>query len=134
MTDIEKNSNELAEALELMDVSVDTDIASQQRSNREAELQGWNEDQARKVARDEGIELTDAHLQVVQLLRDYYREHGVPQSGRDLGDMLDKAFASQGGRKYLRRLFPEGPVTQGMRFANLPVPAHSEDKGFGTTR
>nr|WP_201091533.1 hypothetical protein [Thiocystis minor] len=34
----------------------------------------------------------------------------------------------------MRRLFPQGPVTQGMRFAGLPVPAHSEDEGFGTAR
>lgn len=134
MTDKEKIADEFAEAVEMMDVSVDTDIASQQRSNREVELRGWNEAHSRKVARDEGVELTDAHLQVVQLLRAYYREHGVPENGRELGDMLDNAFASLGGRKYLHRLFPEGPVAQGMRFANLTVPAHSEDSGFGTTR
>ncbi len=134
MTDKEKIADEFAEAVEMMNVSVDTDITSQQRSNREVELRVWDEEQARKVARDEGVELTDAHLQVVQLLRDYYREQGMPENGRELGDMLDNAFASQGGRKYLHRLFPEGPVAQGMRFANLPVPEHSEDSGFGTTR
>ena len=134
MIDKEKITNELAEAAELMNVSVDTDINSQQRSNREAELHSWNEEQARKIARDAGVELTDAHLQVVQLLRDYYLEHGSPQSGRELSDMLDNAFASQGGRKYLYQLCPDGPVTQGMHFAGLPVPANSEDGGFGTAR
>ena len=107
MTNKEKIADEFAEIVKLMDVSVDTDITSQQRSNREAELHGWNEDQARKVARDEGIELTDAHLQVAQLLRDYYREHGVPENGRELGDMLDNTLASQDGRKYPHRLFME---------------------------
>jgi len=134
MTDKEKIADELTETVEMMDVSVDTDINSQQRNHREVELRGWNEDKARKIAQDEGVEFTDAHLQVVQLLRDYYRQHGVSQNGRELGDMLDKEFASQGGRKYLYQLFPQGPVAQGMRFASLPAPAHSEDSGFGTVR
>ena len=134
MIDKEKISREFAEAVKSMDTSVDTDIDSQQRSNREELLNEWNEEQASKIASELGIELTDTHLQVVQLLRDYYREHGAPQSGRELGDMLDNAFSSQGGRKYLRRLFPEGPVSQGMRIAGLPLPANTEDKGFGTTR
>jgi len=48
--------------------------------------------------------------------------------------MLDIEYAEQGGRKYLRRLFPEGPVAQGMRIAGLPVPPHTENEGFGTNR
>ena len=48
--------------------------------------------------------------------------------------MLDEHYAEQGGRKYLRRLFPQGPVAQGMRIAGLPVPPHTEDEGFGISR
>jgi TusE/DsrC/DsvC family sulfur relay protein len=134
MIDQEKISAEFAEAVEAMDVSVDTDIGSQQRTRREAELNRWSDAQARKTAEAEGIVLTTAHLAVVQSLREHYREHGIAKNGRDLGDMLDNKFASQGGRKYLRRLFPGGPVAQGMRIAGLPVPAYSEDEGFGTAR
>jgi tRNA 2-thiouridine synthesizing protein E len=119
---------------EFTDKSVDTDIDSQQRTQRERELQSWNEEQAKNIAREEDVELTDAHFEVIQRLRDYYLENGTVESGRELGDMLDEAFADQGGRKYLHRLFPQGPVTQGMRFAGLAIPAHSEDEGFGTTR
>lgn len=117
-----------------IDKSVDTDIDSQQRTQREHELQDWDEKQALKMASKEGVELSKAHLQVVQLLREHYIEHGPAQSGRELDEMLDNAFANQGGRKYLHNLFPQGPVAQGMRFAGLSVPAHSEDEGFGTAR
>jgi tRNA 2-thiouridine synthesizing protein E len=48
--------------------------------------------------------------------------------------MLDSEFADRGGRKYLRQLFPEGPVAQGMRIAGLSVPPYTEDEGFGTSR
>lgn len=134
MVDKEKISRELAEAASLMDKSVDTDIDSQRRAKRDALLSEWSEESAHRVASDEGIDLTDAHLQVVHALREFYREHGPADSGRRLTDMLDQVFADQGGRKYLHRLFPEGPVRQGMRIAGLPVPAHTEDSGFGTAR
>jgi TusE/DsrC/DsvC family sulfur relay protein len=134
MIDTTKIANEFAEALKYMDVSVDTDIDSQQFTRRERELQSWDKEQARQLAREEGIELTEAHFEVIQQLRDYYLEYGYVESGRELGDMLEYEFANRGGRKYLRILFPNGPVTQGMRIAGLPVPAYSEDEGFGTAR
>jgi len=37
-------------------------------------------------------------------------------------------------KKYLHRLFPEGPVRQDMPIADLPVPAHTEDASFGVSR
>jgi len=116
------------------DVSVDTDVASQQRSRRQRELDNWNIETGRRIAASEGIELDDARLRVVNSLRDYYLEHGLAEHGRELGDMLDERFSAEGGRKYLRELFPEGPVAQGMKIAGLPVPAHTEDEGFGTAR
>jgi TusE/DsrC/DsvC family sulfur relay protein len=125
MIDKEKRAGEYAEAVWSMDHSVDTDIDSQQRSNREKLLNKWNEEQARKIASELGIEFTDEHLQVVHSLREHYREHGESKNGQQLTDILNDAFASQGGIKYLHRLFPEGPVSQGMRIAGLPVPANT---------
>ena len=134
MIDKEKTADKYRESIEAMDVSVDTDIDSQQRTQREQELQRWDEDQARNIASEEGVELNEDHFKVIHLLRDYYLKNGLTESGRELGDMLDTEFSSQGGRTYLHQLFADGPVTQGMRFAGLPVPAHSEDGGFGTAR
>lgn len=108
------------------------DTSSPERADREHEMAGWSEDQARQVAADEGIEMTDDHWAVVRLLREHYLEHGLPEAGRDLADMLDEAFADKGGRRHLYRLFPKGPVFQGMKLAALPVPAYTEDEGFGT--
>lgn len=104
------------------------------RADRELDLQGWDEEKGRLCAKQEGIELTNEHLEIVHCLRDYYREHGPAKNGRELGDMLDEKFAERGGRKYLRRLFPNGPVAQGMRIAGLNVPPHTENTGFGTSR
>ena len=118
----------------MVDRSVDTDIDSQARTHRKEVLAGLGEVHVREMAGVEGIELTDEHLGVVEALRDYYLELGEAENGRDLEEMLDEIFDGHGGRKYLWRLFPGGPVTQGMRLAGLPLPPHTGDKGFGTVR
>lgn len=102
--------------------------------DKDVDLDEWNEDQARRTAEQDGIELTEDHWDVVYCLRDYYVKKGIPETGREVGDMLDEQFKEQGGRKHLRRLFPEGPVAQGMRIAGLPIPPHTVDDGFGTSR
>lgn len=134
MINKEKMADQYKEAVEAMDVSVDTDIDSQRHTQREQELQDWSEDLARNIASKAGVELSDDHFKVIYLLRDYYLKNGLTHSGRELGDMLDHEFSDQGGRKYLRRLFPDGPVAQGMRLAGLPIPANSKNQGFGTAR
>jgi tRNA 2-thiouridine synthesizing protein E len=116
------------------DVSVETDPDTQLRNRRERELSNWTVEAGQRVAEQEGLELDDARLQVVRSLQDYYLEHGAVDNGRELGDMLNEQFSAQGGRQYLRQLFPEGPVAQGMKIAGLPVPPHTEDEGFGTAR
>lgn len=96
------------------------------------DLENWNEDQARKTARDEGLELTDAHMDVICYLRDHFAECGPEENARMLLRNLEEAYIEQGGRKYLYRLFPRGPVSQGCRFAGLPTPAGNADPSFGS--
>jgi tRNA 2-thiouridine synthesizing protein E len=110
------------------------DTPSPRRADRELDLEQWDEEQGRRTAAELGIELTGDHWEVIRSLRDYYLRQGPPENGREIGDMLDNRFAEQGGRRYLHKLFPEGPVRQGMQIAGLPVPPHTEDEGFGTSR
>ena len=134
MANTDKITEHYSEAVEAMDTSVDTDIESQQRTQREQLLKNWDEEKARKLASEEEVILSHEHFKVIHLLRDIYLEKGPCENGRELDELLDDEFANQGGRKYLHQLFPGGPVTQGMRFAGLPVPAHTEDESFGTAR
>lgn len=109
------------------------DLVSPKQSDRVYDLKDWNKDEGLKIAGQEGIEMTDAHWDVVNFLRDYYLENGPVRKGRTLSDALDSHFAEHGGRKYLRSLFPKGPVGQGMRIASLKVPPLTEDDGFGVS-
>lgn len=93
----------------------------------------WSRDEARRLARQDGVELGDVHWRVIRLLQDYYREHPAEHlSMPDLHDVLDQEFADEGGMKYLHTVFPDGPVHQGVRFAGLEPPPGSVDRGFGS--
>ena len=118
----------------MADRSVDTDINSQERTYRKQVLDGLDKNHVHQTAEKEGLALTSEHLGVVECLRDYYLEFGHAENGRDLEEMLDDIFSGHGGRKFLWYLFPDGPVSQGMRIAGLPLPPHTGDKGFGTVR
>jgi tRNA 2-thiouridine synthesizing protein E len=112
----------------------EADAVNPSYADREREIADWTDDDARGKAQELGIELGDDHWEVVHLLRDHYLEHGPPESGRVLSDLLNERFADRGGRRHLRRLFPEGPVLQGLQIAGLPVPPYTEDEGFGVAR
>ncbi len=95
--------------------------------------QHWNRGKSEKLANAEGISFNDEHWAVINYLRNYYIEHGVPRFARSLSRDLDKQFSTQGGNKYLRNLFSGGPVTQACRLANLRTPANAIDASFGTS-
>ena len=113
----------------------DSETFSQYASIRRAELgdQNWNRARSETLATNEGFELTDQHWQVISYLREQYLEHGLPRFARTTARALNKQFAAQGGNKYLHDLFPDGPVTQGSRLANLRTPANATDISFGTS-
>ena len=97
-----------------------------------AELTDWSESVAQDLARQENIQLTDAHWQVINMLRDHYRLHGLAPHARKLLDGLEEHFHQEGGKRYLYQLFPGGPVTQGSKIAGLPLPPYSSDHSFGS--
>jgi len=96
-----------------------------------AELEPWSETIAESVAKDENIELTAEHWDVVHFIRNYYKLCGSSQNARVLTKVLDKQYVKEGGIKKLYMLFPNGPVTQASKIAGLPVPSASSDPSFG---
>lgn len=93
----------------------------------------WTPAAAEKIARDEGLEISDDHWQVVRALQEYYARHAeIGVNLRELHDALDEKFHRKGGIKYLYSLLSGGPVAQGCRLAGLKPPAGAVDRGFGS--
>ena len=76
----------------------------------------WDADLAEVLAANIGIDLTDAHLRVIEFLRTDYRAHGETPTLRRV--------TAVGGipTKDLFRLFPKKPAKKMAYIAGLPKP------------
>ncbi len=84
----------------------------------------WSEDLALAIARQEQIEMSEAHWEVVHFVRDFYQEFNTSPAVRMLVKAMAKKYgAEKGNSRYLFRLFPEGPAKQATKIAGLPKPA-----------
>lgn len=89
------------------------------------DLQDWSPAVAEQLARSEGIELTDEHWQVIQLLQDFYREFELSPAMRPLVKYVGQHLGADKGRSiYLMRLFPPSPAKIGSKIAGLPKPTN----------
>lgn len=81
----------------------------------------YSEEAANVIAAAESITLTEQHWEVINYMREQFKEHGHTPNFRN---ML-KGFAEvrEGvDSKYLYDLFPVGPAKQAAKVAGLPQP------------
>ncbi|GEA60890.1 TusE/DsrC/DsvC family sulfur relay protein [Vibrio comitans] len=84
----------------------------------------WEEGMIAILAEEEGIELTEAHLEVVHFVRNFYLEFNTSPAVRMLVKAMEKAHGPEkGNSKYLFKLFKKGPAKQATKLAGLPKPA-----------
>ena len=93
--------------------------------------EGWEKTAALEAAKNEGLDLTDDHWELVRALHEYFAKH-ERSNVRELVDALEEKFHQKGGLRHLYKLFPGGPVAQGCRLAGIETPAGAVDKGFGS--
>lgn len=87
-------------------------------------LDDWSPELATEIARLDGIELTEAHWEIVYFVRGFYQEYNTSPAIRMLVKALSQKFgAEKGSSRYLQRLFPDGPAKQATKIAGLPKPA-----------
>jgi len=96
-------------------------------------LPHWSPRATERLAREEGIELEEAHWQVVFFLRERYRDEGDDMTARSITRELATEFSDDGGLRRLYALFPRGPVAQGCKLAGLPLPSGTFNRSFGSS-
>ncbi|MEQ6888164.1 TusE/DsrC/DsvC family sulfur relay protein [Halomonas sp. CS7] len=85
----------------------------------------WSPQIAEALAREEGIELTEEHWEVLRVLRDFYARYEMAPAMRPLVKAVGKALGPDKGRSiHLMRLFPGSPAKVAARLAGLPKPTH----------
>ncbi len=84
-------------------------------------LDEWSEDFAVALAKQEELELTNEHWDVIRYLRDYYQEHSVQAQVRNMIKHFAEVWGKErGNNHYLHAIFPKGgPQKQGNRMAGL---------------
>ncbi len=86
-------------------------------------FEAWSPSVAEDMARADGLALSDAHWQVIEILRAYYEAYEIAPPMRALVKILREQLGdSTLGSRELYRLFPDGPAKQGCRYAGLPKP------------
>lgn len=84
----------------------------------------WNEELATAIALQDGLELTDAHWEVIHFVRKFYLAYNTSPAIRALTKAMKADFGEEkASSRYLYRLFSEGPAKQATKYAGLPKPA-----------
>ncbi len=83
----------------------------------------WDHSVAEVLARQENIEMTDDHWQVVKIVREHYEySQCVPEARILLKTLAKKIGKNQATRKYLYNLFPYGYGQQACKIAGTRKP------------
>ena len=83
----------------------------------------WTKELALALAESEGIALTEAHWEIIELLRAYYEAFDASPANRSLVNYTKINLGPEKGNSiYLMSLFPGSPARLASRIAGLPKP------------
>ena len=102
-------------ALEVNGKSIETD-----GNGNLTDPNSWDEDVARALAAEDGIELTQEHWDVINYLRSEYFDNGEQPMERAINKGMSKIWDRKITSKDLYALFPLAPSKQGNKIAGLP--------------
>lgn len=84
-------------------------------------LEDWSKELAEVIAKEEGVELTQKHWDLIEFLRDEYINNNQNQPNtRNIVKAMGDKWGAKIGQKDVYDLFPKDPSKQGGRIAGLP--------------
>ncbi len=88
-----------------------------------ANLSDWSEPVAEQLAASENIVLTDAHWEIIYLLKEFHQRFELSPPMRPLVKYIAQQLGKEKGRSiYLMQLFPPSPARVASKIAGLPRP------------
>jgi tRNA 2-thiouridine synthesizing protein E len=83
----------------------------------------WNEAVALVLAKQNDIQLTEQHWEIILFIRAYYKQYKHLPNTRVFIKAIARALGEdKGNSRYLHRLFPDGPLKYACKLAGLPKP------------
>jgi len=105
-----------------------TDTAMPKRNNEGflESAEDWSPKVAEAIACEDGIDLSENHWEIIEFLRNFYKQHEIsPPSNRLFVKAVKEAFDEEKGNSiYLMQLFPGTPAKTACRIAGLPRPTN----------
>jgi tRNA 2-thiouridine synthesizing protein E len=102
-------------ALEVNGKSIETD-----GNGNLTDPAAWDEDVAKALAAEDGIELTQEHMDALNYLRSEFLENNEQPMERSINKGMSKIWGRKVSSKDLYALFPGAPSKQGNKIAGLP--------------
>jgi len=89
------------------------------------DLSDWDLNVATWLAEKDGITLLETHIEVIQLLRNYYERTQVSPAMRVFVKLVRTQMGADSGNSiYLMQLFGESPAKTAAKWAGLPRPTN----------
>jgi len=86
-------------------------------------LDEWSEEVAHGIAKNEKVELTPEHWDIINTAREYFQENGTVAEPRAFSKIMKEKFgADRSDSKYIYALFPYGLIKSANKIAGLPRP------------
>lgn len=88
-------------------------------------LDDWDEAVALALAAEEGLQLEEAHWEIIQAVRQFYQQFDLSPANRALVRYVRQQLGEEKGNSaYLNLLFNGRPARIASRLAGLPKPAN----------
>lgn len=88
-------------------------------------LNDWSEDIASLLAKEEKISLTEAHWEMILLIREFFTCYELSPAMRPLVKFTAQKLGKEKGNSiYLLKLFPGSPAKSLSKIAGLPRPTN----------
>ena len=87
------------------------------------DLSEWSEEVAAEIAKNEKVELTDEHWDIINEARGFFTANGVIAEPRVFSKLMKKKYGvDRSSSKYIYGLFPYGLIKSANKIAGLPRP------------
>ena len=106
-----------------MQLDIDGKVISLSEAGWLDNLDEWSEAVAVGIAKNENVELTDEHWDIINEARAYFQEYRTVAEPRVFSKIMKQKYgADRSSSKYIYALFPYGLIKSANKIAGLPRP------------